>query len=123
MTSSLTSSGNCALTRGITSFRPLMTSTVFAPDCRRMSSVTVGVPLRRENERCSFVPSSTRPTSRSFTGAPFTFAITRSSNWRGSVYLPNVRSVSSSLPVFTFPPGTSAFWRSSASRIAEIEIW
>src|SRR5215212_1630511 len=42
MTSTLTSSGSWETTRGSAAFNPLITSTVFAPDWRRMSSVTVG---------------------------------------------------------------------------------
>ena len=41
-----------------------MTCTVFSPDCRRTSRITLGTPFSRATERCSFVVSSTRPTSR-----------------------------------------------------------
>src|SRR5262249_884345 len=54
-------------------------------DCRRTSSVTVGWPLSRAIERCSLVPSSTRPMSRILIGAPLMLATTRSSISRGSV--------------------------------------
>ena len=45
-----------------------ITATVFAPDWRRISSVTVGTPLSRATERCSFVPSSAQPMSRTRIG-------------------------------------------------------
>ncbi len=52
-----------------------MTATVFSPDCRRTSRMTVGTPFSRATERCSVVPSSARPTSRTRMGAPLTVAI------------------------------------------------
>ena len=72
-----------------------MTCTVLADDWRRISRVTVGTPFKCATERCSFVPSSTRPMSRILTGEPLIFAITSSSIWRGSVKRPRVRSTSS----------------------------
>ena len=41
--------------------------------------------FKRATERCSFVPSSTRPMSRIFTGEPLMFVTTRFSISRGSV--------------------------------------
>ena len=60
-----------------------ITATVFAPDCRRISRVTVGTPFRRTTERCSLVPSSAWPMSRTRTGAPLMVATTRSLNASG----------------------------------------
>jgi len=54
------------------------------------------------------------------TGAPFTVASTRSLKSRGSITRPMVRKVSSRAPRVTFPPGTSAFWRTTALRTAVI---
>ena len=49
---------------------------VLAPDCRRISSETVGTPLSRESERCSFVPFL-QPGQRAQTDRePSTVAIT-----------------------------------------------
>ena len=48
-----------------------MTATVFSPDCRRTSRMTLGTPFSRATERCSAVPSSARPMSRMRMGAPF----------------------------------------------------
>ena len=75
-----------------------ITATVLAPDCRRTSRMTVGTPLTRTAERCSFVPSSARPMSRTRTGAPLIVATTRSLNDRGSTTRPMVRSDCSRLP-------------------------
>ncbi len=58
MTSSFTSGGSCCCRRANFAFTPSMTATVFSPDCRRTSRMTVGAPLRRAAERCSLVPSS-----------------------------------------------------------------
>ena len=58
-----------------------MTSTVLAPDCRRTSSDDGRHAVRAAaSERCSLVPSSARPMSRTRIGAPLTVAITRSLN-------------------------------------------
>ena len=59
-----------------------MTATVFSPDCRRTSRMTLGTPFSRATERCSAVPSSARPTSRTRMGAPLTVEITTSSKAR-----------------------------------------
>ena len=100
-----------------------MTATVFSPDCRRTSRITLGTPLSRATERCSAVPSSARPTSRTRMGAPVTVAMTTSSKAFGSATRPIVRSEDSRSPAVTLPPGMSAFWRTRASRTAVIGSW
>src|SRR3972149_6224295 len=47
-----------------------MTATVLAPDWRRTSRTTVGTPLSRAVDRCSRVPSSAHPRSRTRAGDP-----------------------------------------------------
>jgi len=100
-----------------------MTATVFSPDCRRTSRMTVGAPLRRAAERCSLVPSSEKPMSRTRTATPFSVATTRSLKPLGSTNRPIVRSEASLSPAVTLPPGRSAFWRAMASRTEVIGIW
>ncbi len=97
---------------------PSMTDTVLAPDCRRTSMMTVGLPSRRARLRCSLVPSSTRPTSRMRNGTPPRLVMTMSAKSAGAVTRPIVRKVRSLTSVVTLPPGRSAFWRTSASRTA-----
>ena len=58
MTSILTSGGTCGASRARLFLMPSMTATVFSPDCRRISRMTVGTPFSRAAERCSLVPSS-----------------------------------------------------------------
>ena len=60
--------GSWAWTRRQVGLDASITATVFAPDWRRTSRVTVGTPFRRASERCSLVPSSARPMSRTRIG-------------------------------------------------------
>ncbi len=123
MISSFTSLGSVGVSRARFPLTASITATVLVPDCRRTSRMTVGTPLTRTAERCSFVPSSARPMSRTRTGAPLIVATTRSLNDRGSTTRPMVRRDCSWLPAVTLPPGRSAFWRMMASRTAVIGIW
>ena len=83
MTSSLTSAGKLRREPRRFSLTASITATVFAPDWRRTSRITVGTPLSRAGERCSLVPSSARPMSRMRTGAPSIVATTSSLNAAG----------------------------------------
>ncbi len=58
MISSFTSGGTWAASRSRLFLTPSITATVFSPDCRRISRITVGTPLSRAADRCSLVPSS-----------------------------------------------------------------
>ena len=100
-----------------------MTSMVLAPDWRRTSSVTVGTPFKRASERCSLVPSSAQPMSRTRTGAPLMLVMTRSLKLFGSTTRPMVRSDCSRAPAVTLPPGASAFCATMALRTVLIGIW
>ena len=100
-----------------------MTATVLAPDWRSTSRVTLGWPLSRASERSSLVPSSAQPMSRTRMGEPLRVATTRSLKARASASRPMVRRVCSRWSVVTLPPGTLAFWRSTASRTAVMGIW
>ncbi len=122
MTSSFTSGGNSAAMDANFAFTPSITATVLASDCRRMSSVTVGIPFKRASVRGSLVPSSARPMSRTRMGVRLIVATTRSLNFAGSAIFPNVRSVFSRRSDVTLPPGDSAFWFTIASRTAVIGI-
>ncbi len=93
-----------------------MTATVLAPDWRSTSSVTVGEPSSRARVRCSLVPSSAWPRSRTRTGWPRRLATTRSLKSAELSKRPMVRSVCSRPPEVTLPPGASEFCRTSASR-------
>ena len=95
-----------------------MTATVFEPDCRRTSMITVGLPLSLARLRCSLVPSSTRPTSLIRSGTPPRLVIMMLAKSAGVWTRPIVRSTRSWTSVVTLPPGRSAFWRTSASRTA-----
>ena len=123
MTSSRTPPGIWGAMRARLCLAASMTATVFSPDCRRTSRMTLGTPFSRATERCSAVPSSARPTSRTRMGAPLTVEITTSSKARGSATRPRVRSEDSRRPAVTLPPGMSAFWRTSASRTAVMGSW
>ncbi len=114
------SGGSCDSTRASDSLTPSITSTVLAPDCRRMSRLTVGTPFSRAIERCSLVPSSASPRSRTRTGWPLIVATTRSLKSPALSKRPMVRSVCSRAPEVTLPPGASAFCRTMAWRTAVI---
>jgi hypothetical protein len=103
-------------------FTASIVSTVLAPLWRMMLIETVGTPLSVAIERRSLVPSSARPMSFTRMGTPFFVVMTMSLKVAGSRSLPIVRSVRSTCSPVTNPPGTSAFWRSSASRTAVMGI-
>ena len=123
MISTETPAGSRGVTRSRLALAASITATVLAPDWRRTSSTTVGTPFRRANERCSLVPSSARPMSRTRIGEPLRVAITRSLNCEASAKRPIVRSVRSLTSVVTLPPGRSAFCCCSALRTSAIESW
>ena len=123
MMSTLTSAGRTGASRARFFLTASITATVFSPDWRRTSRMTVGAPFTRTAERCSLVPSSACPMSRTRIGAPLMVATTRSLNDRGSTTRPMVRSDCSCRPAVTLPPGRSAFCRTMASRTAVIGIW
>ncbi len=123
MISARTSAGRVSLSRARFALTASITATVFSPDWRRTSRITVGTPFTRTAERCSLVPSSAHPMSRTRIGAPLMVATTRSLKERGSTTRPIVRSDCSREPAVTLPPGRSAFWRTMASRTAVIGIW
>ncbi len=115
------SAGICACTRSSAVFTPSMSSTVLAPDCRRISRVTVGTPFKRATERCSLVPSSARPMSETRTGVPSRVATTMLLKSVVASMRPSVRSSSWPFPCSTVPPGISVFSAATASRTSVME--
>ena len=83
-------------TRSRLAFTPSITATVFAPDWRRTSSVTVGHAVRAARATAAPWCRPRRSRCRGCgSGAPLRVAITRSLNARGSATRPIVRSVCS----------------------------